>query len=400
MGKIADFIAALTELGDGRYHYYRDSDGTGIGCSDYVRMALGLAGIITTKEAEDSTSLWAAQRYRVVLRDTTRFQELSASTTPQKGDIMWYHGHHVSVCAGGSDVWEAAPESTHGICSNGKTGVGLWKKHNYNCSGGTLTCIYRIIDDEQEETDKMIKSKALVQQAIDTCLNKYGPTAYNNTYPYNVGKWNGTRWTFDCLGFVHTHVNGFSGDKTKLGGGAVMDDFVNCCTEAATLASCTTYSKFTGKALKPGELLQTSTHVGLYIGDYEVKRSNGTVDVYNTAECTTSWGGGCLLSWVDPSTGYRYNKKGGVFRSIWNYHGELSRVDYSDQEEAAEIMPEPEGAAPEVELTAELAIQTALEVERLEWGVNPTRREKLTAKFGTDGAIMIQDIVNKAHELD
>lgn len=162
MGKISEFCNALTSLGDGRYHYYRDSDGTGIGCSDYVRMALGLAGVITTAEAENSTSLWAAQRYRVVLRDTARFKELPASTTPQKGDIMWYHGHHVSVCAGGSDVWEAAPESTHGICSNGKTGVGLWKNHNYNCSGGTLTCIYRIIEDSNTTLNYKVGDKVTI----------------------------------------------------------------------------------------------------------------------------------------------------------------------------------------------------------------------------------------------
>lgn len=399
MGKISDFCAALTELGDGRYHYYRDSDGTGIGCSDYVRMALGLAGIITQAEANDSTSLWAAQRYRVVLKDTTRFVELPASTTLKKGDIMWYHGAHVAVSAGGIERFEAAPEGTHGICSNGKTGVGLWLNHGYNCAGVALTCIYRIIEDEQKEDDKMIKSKALVERAIKTCLAEDGPTAYNNTYPYNVGKWNGTQWTFDCLGFVHTHVNGFFGDKTVLGGGAVMDSFVNSCSEAATLASCTTYSKFTGSALKPGELLQSSGHVGLYIGEYKVTRSNGNVDVYNSAECTSAWSGGCQLSWVDPSTGYRYNKKGGVFRSVWDYHGQLGRVDYSDQTDTAQAETTVEESTADVTvLTPAEKLQTAIDVINGKWDKNPTRREKLTAAYGSDVAIQIQNLVNAAYE--
>ena len=50
MGKIADFCNALNELGDGRYSYWNGQ--TGIGCSDYVRMALGLAGVITSAETQ------------------------------------------------------------------------------------------------------------------------------------------------------------------------------------------------------------------------------------------------------------------------------------------------------------------------------------------------------------
>ena len=402
MGKIADFCNALNELGDGRYSYWNGQ--TGIGCSDYVRMALGLAGVITSAEADDSTSLWAAQCYRVVLRDTTRFAELSASTTPQRGDIMWYHGHHVSVSNGSGGVWEAAPHTQNGKVThplNDLGGeVGLYSNHSYNCSGGTLTCIYRIIEDSERKTeDKMIKASDLIKVATDVCMGTYGATAYNNTYPYNVGKWDGSQWSFDCLGFVHTMVNGFSGDKTKLGGGAVMDSFVNSCNEASTLASCTTYSKFNGSALKKGELLQTSGHVGLYIGDYEVKRSNGTVDVYNTAECTVSWNGGCLLSWVDISNGNRYNKKGGTYRSTWNYHGQLGRVDYSDQTDTTQAETTVEESTADVTvLTPAEKLQTAIDVINGKWDKNPTRKEKLTAAYGSDVAIQIQNLVNAAYE--
>ena len=138
------FIAALAKNGDGRYCYWNGT--TGIGCSDYVRMCLIEAGIGTQAECNSST-LWAAQCYRSFLRTSGKFQELPASTTPQMGDILWYHGAHVAVSAGGSNVYEAAPESSHGICSNGKTGVGLWRNHTYNCAGIPLTCIYRIIDN-------------------------------------------------------------------------------------------------------------------------------------------------------------------------------------------------------------------------------------------------------------
>ena len=63
-------------------------------------------------------------------------------------------------------------------------------------------------------------------------ISKYrkDDTETNYGWEYNVGKWENNSWHSDCLGFVHIAVNGFKGDKTKLGGGAIMNDFVYSTT--------------------------------------------------------------------------------------------------------------------------------------------------------------------------
>ena len=155
MGRVEIFIAALKRNSDGRYHYY-DGRAGGIGCSDFVKLCLREAGIITYSE-----SFWAAGKDVGVLADTCLFQKIAWSTANmRKGDILWSHGHHVAVWAGYDDspygsVWEAAPESTHSKASCG-TGVGLHIGHTYrNCGTGSYvwTCIYRIIDIEAVKED-------------------------------------------------------------------------------------------------------------------------------------------------------------------------------------------------------------------------------------------------------
>lgn len=155
MGKIDNYIEALETLGNGRYHYY-DGKINGIGCSEYTRLSLVRAGIISNNE-----SFHAASGNPGPLEDTSRFQKLPwSSSNLQKGDILWSDGHHVATWDGQNGVYEAAPESSHGICDNGKTGVGHWSNHTYwNCGTGTKTwsCIYRIIDsDNVKDTAKEV----------------------------------------------------------------------------------------------------------------------------------------------------------------------------------------------------------------------------------------------------
>ena len=142
--KRTKYMSALEELGDGRYHYY-DGRPNGIGCSEYTRQALVKAGVI--KEGE---TFHAGNGEVGVLADTTRFQRIPWSPSNlQWGDIMWSNGHHVATWDGNNGVYEAAPENSHGVCDNGKTGVGHFSKHTYyNCGTGnyTWTCIYRIIE--------------------------------------------------------------------------------------------------------------------------------------------------------------------------------------------------------------------------------------------------------------
>lgn len=193
-GLVDKFCNALDELGDGRYYYYGEGN-PGIGCSDYVKLALQAAGIIKSNE-----TFWAGQAQRGVLEDKSRFQNIPWDPRNlQRGDILWSQGHHVAVWDGGSGVWEGSPVHSHGVSDNGKTGVGRRKNHTYwNCGTGTTTWsnIYRIIDpedvkhDAQEEInmDKGFIAATLAQympvikrgmhdkmvMALQTIMAKYG----------------------------------------------------------------------------------------------------------------------------------------------------------------------------------------------------------------------------------
>lgn len=176
-------------------------------------------------------------------------------------------------------------------------------------------------------------AKDIADMAVMMATGVFGPSKYrrdnnasNYGAEYNVGKWENGAWHSDCLGFVHIVVNGFYGDRDQLGGGAVMDSFVWMSDEAMTLNGyCTRKGKFPVASLKPATLLQSSGHVGLYVGDQTV---NGLT--YNTAECTLALRGGWLLTWTDLSTGARYSHStGGKLTSGWQNWGEFDMVDYS-----------------------------------------------------------------------
>ena len=227
----------------------------------------------------------------------------------------------------------------------------------------------------------MIDVKTLIERAKNVALGNYGGTRYNNSYPYNVGYWNGDKWSFDCLGFVHTIINGFIGDKSVLGGGAVMDNFVLACSEYSTIYDyCTDVSENFGK-LTPGEILQNPGHVGLYIGDYS-PFSDGRV--FNTAECTTAFGGGVILTYVD-SNGQRYNHKGGVSGvKPFVVHGKCIRVIYGDT-------PSPE---PAKKLTPTDVLDICYDVNKGNYGTGDNRKNKLIVEFGETVQRKVQDVMN------
>lgn len=183
----------------------------------------------------------------------------------------------------------------------------------------------------------------IVKTAVDTVLGVYGKVYYrrdNNTvsygYQYNVGQWYGDHWCFDCLGFVHGMVNGFSGNRGLTGGGATLDEFVLMSDEDTTLKKyCSTRGTFPKKGLKPGSLVKMSGHVGLYVGERYIESIKQTV---NVAEVTMSMGGGGKLSWIDLNTGIRYTCKGGAYLGAWTNWGEFDRVWY-DGDTAKEEIP-------------------------------------------------------------
>ena len=180
------------------------------------------------------------------------------------------------------------------------------------------------------------KASEVCNYAVKVASGQFGPTEYRGGsdgggYRSNVGEWWNGSWHFDCLGYVHTMVNGFVGDKSKLGGGAIMDDFVNMSAEYVTLVNyCSVRGKFPVSYLKPGSLLemhQVDGHVALYVG---------TIGSYNMAECT---GGGVRLSWVDLRNGNYYNSAAGGYRGTFENWGEFDRVEYDGKEPGPQPTP-------------------------------------------------------------
>lgn len=174
----------------------------------------------------------------------------------------------------------------------------------------------------------MLTNTDFAKKAYDVATGVYGKTTYrrdntadNYGWQYNLLTWYNNHWCADCIGFIKALVNGWSANKNANGGGMTMDGYQDL-TEAGLLSTCSGRSKsFT--SLTIGEYLYMDGHGGIYIGE---KTVNGKV--YNVAECTMSWGGGCLLSYVD-NKGGRYNHKGGSYSCNWTEHGKLNRIKYT-----------------------------------------------------------------------
>lgn len=229
-----------------------------------------------------------------------------------------------------------------------------------------------------------MKAKDVCFVAREAGLSKYGKIKYNNTYPNNIMLWHNIEgdygyWTCDCLGFVHTIVNGFCGDKTKLGGGAVLDKFVTNSDEPTTLYTHCYDQSYDFTRIKNGELLYMDGHVGLYVGDYEPFEDGR---VFNVAECCcNSFGGGGMLTYVSP-TGTRLNHKGGDSAGSWLCHAKFYRVEYDEQD----VYP--------VQITPSDIMSIANDVFVGKYGNNPEREKEITANFGYDAYRKVQDIMN------
>ena len=181
----------------------------------------------------------------------------------------------------------------------------------------------------------MHKAKEVIRLAVNAAIGTYGKSEYRggNGWQYNVGKWANNKWHSDCLGFVHIMANPdhlFSNDKRMIGGGATMNKFVLSSTEQVTLDSyCNIKGSFPKADLKPAALLQTPSHVGLYVGNI---CKDGKY--YNTAECASAPAdnAGWRLSWTDLSTGKKYKCKGGTYYSQWTSWGYFEHIDYTEEE--------------------------------------------------------------------
>ena len=143
-------------------------------------------------------------------------------------------------------------------------------------------------------------------------------TFYKNKYPYNLCYINKDgRTSADCVNLLKAILNGYNIFNNTVG--YYQKDLTNTgdCTELELLKQCQEVSQnFTGLT-EHAEILYMKGHVGAYIG----KTIEGK---YNTIECTKSFGGGVVFSWVD-SDGTRRNQKDGVKNGKWTHHGKPTR---------------------------------------------------------------------------
>lgn len=143
-------------------------------------------------------------------------------------------------------------------------------------------------------------------------------TFYKNKYPYNLCYINKDgRTSADCVNLVKAILNGYNIFNNTIG--YYQKDLSNTgdCTEAELLSQCSDVSQDFKDLGTHAEILYMKGHIGVYLG-YIVDGK------YNVIECTKSYGGGVVYSWVDPD-GTRRNESKGVKNSKWTHHGKPSR---------------------------------------------------------------------------
>ena len=150
-------------------------------------------------------------------------------------------------------------------------------------------------------------------------------TFYKNKYPYNLCYINNDgRTSADCNNLIKAILNGYDVNVIKIG--YYQKDLSNTgdCTESELLAQCTDISQdFKALGTHP-EILYQKGHVGVYLGQNVQNR-------WNVIECTPSFGGGVVYSWVDQD-GTRRSENGGKpiimgdgTYNRWTHHGKPSR---------------------------------------------------------------------------
>lgn len=143
-------------------------------------------------------------------------------------------------------------------------------------------------------------------------------TGYNNKYPYNLLYVHKDKITGDCLNTIKALLNGYNIYNNNVG--YYQRDLSNTgdVTEATLLSMCTDISTDFSQIPK-GALLYMRGHVGTFVS---LTKRNGKE--YNVIECTKSFGGGIVYSWVD-ADGTRRSHKGGVKNGKWIQFGKMTK---------------------------------------------------------------------------
>lgn len=143
-------------------------------------------------------------------------------------------------------------------------------------------------------------------------------TGYNNKYPYNLLYVHKDKITGDCLNTIKALLNGYNIYNNNVG--YYQRDLSNTgdVSEATLLSMCTDISTDFSQIPK-GALLYMRGHVGTFVS---LTKRNGKE--YNVIECTKSFGGGIVYSWVD-ADGTRRSHKGGVKNGKWIQFGKMTK---------------------------------------------------------------------------
>ena len=143
-------------------------------------------------------------------------------------------------------------------------------------------------------------------------------TYYKNVYPDNLCYVHADgRTSADCVNLVKSVLNGYNVYNNTPG--YCQRDLSNTgdCTESELLAQCDDVSSdFTKLGDKP-MILYMKGHIGVYLGK-DIDRK------FNVIECTKSFGGGIVYSWVDKD-GIRRNVNGGNANGRWTHYGKPSK---------------------------------------------------------------------------
>ena len=148
------------------------------------------------------------------------------------------------------------------------------------------------------------------------------PNYYYNSFPYNLGYYDGSRISFDCwnLGKAILWSKGAIVDNYTVGAYAKMDTSCGLGDWGGEeiMAACTNCNgNFSN--LIPGEWLYKENHIGYYIGDGKV------------IECTAGWDIWAItVSEVDK---YGNRTKNGVSGGKWLLHGMVPWLDYTNDTE-------------------------------------------------------------------
>ncbi len=166
-----------------------------------------------------------------------------------------------------------------------------------------------------------------VMGAFGWPMNDHNKQRAMGSYSYNsaadravkIKKASKDTFGFDCVCLIKALLWGWQGDaKQNYGGAKYCSNNVPDVNEDGMIRACTEVSTDFGK-IAVGEVLWTSGHIGVYIGE-------GLA-----VECTPIWEDGVQITAV-----HNIGKKSGYNGRMWTKHGKLPWVTYEKEEMTGE----------------------------------------------------------------